>query len=1065
MRNNQKFGRKKLAMGVAAVLFSMGAMADMERVSINIEAQQTNKAILDLATQTGYQIVLKGKAGEDLKLSELRGEYSVDEALNILLKGTNLVYEFVSDNSVVVKEVTSEVPQANKDQTREPDEEVLITGTRLKGYSPAAHVISLDRDKLEKGGYTSLEDVFRRLPQNLSSTTGEALDAEQLEFNVNFGNIPAIEMRGLGASGINLRGLGVGATLVLVDGRRRTTSPIGGGSFTDISDIPLSQVERIEILNDGASAIYGADAVGGVVNIILRKDYQGLQLDVRHESSNAGGDLSRASVGYTTSWDGGRLTLGLDLNERKSANRDKFVRSAGPQGLGDFRDLGGANTRTLGLGEPALVFGVDGLDPRNGLPLVSDTPFNQDGSLYTGDLPSLYRLSDLGPAEEGRALRISVEQELTDSVTAYLDASANRRDDGRVYTPNAWSGSSGLSAVRSLTFVPSSNPNIPAVFTGPGFSEGVAVGYTFRRELQQISFSEARQTGSDQMTIGLRGDLPFLEGWDFDVSYGYSKQDSSGMNTKFALRGEGFETELNDALNGFNLFTDGSDSSVIDANAELLRATINTDSSEFESELKSLDGSISGDLFALPAGNVQMAVGFQLREDEIDQSRFRQIISDIVWQAEREAQAYFVELGVPLLKDLPLIQEMSLTLATRRESFKQNGDLTVQNTARDFVFFPSFGFVEIDLSEFDPVDVIGLTEFPVAGGPNLNERSEVFEFDNTSPSVSLSWQVNDEFKLRGRWGESFQAPTPGQQFGAIFLNAHTASIRGAPPFVRPSEGYQGTELSTSPEFAGLSAASVTGSNPALQPQIARTLNWGFDYAPSAVDGLNLSVTYSRAKFANFIGSPPGSRSRDFAVFASDPDSFPEIFTFNADRSILLVDRRSANLASRLSETVDILVNYDFETDLGSWGVTLNAQRSLRLEEQFTAASPVFSFNDSEFGPSKWGADMSVLWNYGDYSAVVSANYSSDHRVLFPAITNADEPEIERSGSTTTVDLQFAYQPQDASGWLQGMRFTLGAQNLFKPEFRFVDNGIGYAANRNNARGRVIYLDVSKDFEF
>ena len=171
-------------------------------------------------------------------------------------------------------------------------EDVRVTGSRLS-RSPSeisGNLIVLDRDDIRASGELTLARVLRQLPQNTNPTHEDFFS----EFNTA-GNRT-------GAASVNLRGLGSESTLILVDGRRVGYSGILGG-VTDISTIPLSMVDRIEILLDGASAVYGSDAVGGVVNIITRQDYSGLELDLEYGRPHKSGyDETRASLAAGIAW-------------------------------------------------------------------------------------------------------------------------------------------------------------------------------------------------------------------------------------------------------------------------------------------------------------------------------------------------------------------------------------------------------------------------------------------------------------------------------------------------------------------------------------------------------------------------------------------------------------------------------------------------------------------------------------------------------------------------------------------------------------------------------------------
>ena len=727
MSRVKKYTRNKLFLSVAAaaaISASPLSWAESEKYTLDIKAQSATDALLELSRKTGTQIVLAYGVGNNVRLPAVNGEYTLEVALNTLLSGTGLEYQYTADDVVEIR--AADAPQGGEADDKEPDEEVVITGTRLKGYKPAAQVISIDREKIEKGGYTSLEDVFRRLPQNVSSLTGASVESSQFERNP--GAFPANQLSGLGQVGLNLRGLGSASTLVLVNGRRRATSATGGGSFTDISSIPLSQVERVEILNDGASAIYGADAVAGVVNIILRKDYEALTTQLRHENSSSGADMTRFNLGYTFSWDSGSLTTSIDLSESDSPDTNKFIRTAGPTGQGDFTDLGGQNIRFLDNGTPGVFFEVQG-ESFFGNPQVDfDAPLDQTGAPITGDRPSRLQRTNLGPSVENTSLRLNLDQELNNSLSVYADVSFTRQEDGRIFNPTSVSFGPGAEALpglvtpagaRSATLIPVDNVHIPSAFD-LSFGAGLVAGYSFENELQQISFSEQRQVDTRQATLGLQGELPFVNGWTFDLSYSDNKEEAEGFNTNFASAGGSTPRQMEltalveNALRNLNVFTDGTDQAVLNSNTDLLRSLITNGTNNFDSDLKVFQGSAQGTLFSLPAGDVSMAVGFEYRED----TRSRLSVPDdldaditVATGDERESDAYFVEIGAPLLKDLPLIQEMTLTLAARHESFEQQGLVGARNRAFRQEFFP-FANIPTDLSDFDALELIGFDEFP-----------------------------------------------------------------------------------------------------------------------------------------------------------------------------------------------------------------------------------------------------------------------------------------------------------------------------------------------------------------
>ena len=191
--------------------------------------------------------------------------------------------------------------QENTDEVETLDR-VQVTGSRLKAadIEGAVPVIVIDREQIEASGDVSVADVLR------DSTFA------------SFGNFkPQSGSSAQSLATIDLRGLGSGRTLVLIDGRRAPTNPMSASSGSDLNAIPLAAVERIEILSDGASAVYGADAIGGVVNIILRKDFNGAELRYGYGQTKVkGGDLEDVSATFGAAGDRGRLVGGASKSSR-----------------------------------------------------------------------------------------------------------------------------------------------------------------------------------------------------------------------------------------------------------------------------------------------------------------------------------------------------------------------------------------------------------------------------------------------------------------------------------------------------------------------------------------------------------------------------------------------------------------------------------------------------------------------------------------------------------------------------------------------------------------------------
>jgi len=200
--------------------------------------------------------------------------------------------------------VTAEESKKAKDQGLT---EIVVTGTHIRGVAPLSPIKTITNQDLADQGYTRLDQAFEQLPENFK-------DGSSQESNGTLGIGAGYQFNPSFASGVNLFGLGVGTTLILLNGER--LAPTGYGSHVDISGIPTSAIDRVEIVEDGASAVYGSDAVGGVVNVITRKDFNGLETGARLTSISAGKTPNYGGYALAgTSWDSGNVIANFDYEK------------------------------------------------------------------------------------------------------------------------------------------------------------------------------------------------------------------------------------------------------------------------------------------------------------------------------------------------------------------------------------------------------------------------------------------------------------------------------------------------------------------------------------------------------------------------------------------------------------------------------------------------------------------------------------------------------------------------------------------------------------------------------
>ncbi len=350
---------------VLAALAAGGLPAFATEVhQFDIPVEEASAAIRDFGTQAHLQILVAGENVKDKRFQAVSGVFSTEDGLNKLLAGSGLNHNYVGDHSVALLLASNSSPSVQGTSDASPDgskssprdslqlaqttpgqtqgdasveepkpsekkkekqpeqlQEVVVTGTNIHGAGPGvSQVITLDRADIERSGAGSTAEALALLPQNFGggpSPTNFLAPTPGTSLNLSSG------------SGVDLRGLGPGATLTLVNGMR--VAPSGFGSFVDVSNIPLTAIQRIEVLPDGASAIYGSDAVAGVVNIILRDDYNGAESRVRYGAVTEGSQHDvRASQTFGTTWDRGNALVSYEYQDNSALNAaDRSFSGAG----------------------------------------------------------------------------------------------------------------------------------------------------------------------------------------------------------------------------------------------------------------------------------------------------------------------------------------------------------------------------------------------------------------------------------------------------------------------------------------------------------------------------------------------------------------------------------------------------------------------------------------------------------------------------------------------------------------------------------------------------------------
>ena len=333
------------------------ALGSNIQLHFDVAAGPLDKALRDFAVQASRNISYEPSIVAGLQSPAIKGEFTVGDALSLLLKGTKLRAVNINKKTIRILENTNsgarnageashnhypydgDAARASQTEPGSSDsanstvgesnaseekylEEIVVTGSHIRGESVASPVIELGREEIDRSGYTSVADLMLSLPQNFGGGYNAATTVTNSQVNNRYADNPT------GASVPNLRGLGPGSTLTLVDGHRMASGLTAGGA--DIASIPLDAIDRIEVLTDSASAIYGSDAVAGVVNVILKRNYDGAKTDLSYGlATDGGGTEKRVSQLFGTRWDGGDALLAYEHRQQDAVDaRDRTFASS-----------------------------------------------------------------------------------------------------------------------------------------------------------------------------------------------------------------------------------------------------------------------------------------------------------------------------------------------------------------------------------------------------------------------------------------------------------------------------------------------------------------------------------------------------------------------------------------------------------------------------------------------------------------------------------------------------------------------------------------------------------------
>ncbi|KRG78566.1 TonB-dependent receptor [Stenotrophomonas ginsengisoli] len=914
-----------------------------------------------------------------------------------------------------------------------------VTGSRIRGADIETQqpIVTLTRESLEQQGFTSVADVL----QNLTSAGSPAISrAEALASGENVGGYY-----------IDLRNLGATRTLVLMNGKRLGATTAG---YQDLSQIPMAAVERIEILKDGASAIYGSDAIGGVVNVITRKRFDGAEAQV-YVGQYDDGDGDTTTYSFTMGAEGerGGLTLSAEYSKQEPVwAKDRWFSRDGALGPGTTPDYWSAtnekgsfcnpcSTPNLKKDEPGYVSNDDakwftlaeGGDPANKndyRPMTTEDNVNgnEQMMLMTGiERKSVYINGnyDLADAVSFNADILYNERNTEQQIAGYpyqsrnmgtpltADSAFNVLGSDMTFRRRLWEMPRTTdSTLKTLRFAPS----LSGYFDAAGRTFDWNVGAMWNR---------------NELTKTARGDMSLLAS---EQALGASFIDADGVARCGTAASPIAGCYAWNPLLPYGVAGAGS---LADRNVQNFLFPTYTDTGITKTTMFTAD--LAGSIMTLPAGDLGFAVGVEHRKEEgrfvpdaFAQSGYSSGLASTTTAGEYDLDEVYLELNIPVLSDLPFAKELTVNVASRYSDYSNFGD-------------------------------------------------------TTNSKIGFTWRPMDELLVRGTFAEGFRAPSidnlyggTGSSFesyidpcsvgapGSVAGNAACTAAGVSPTYVQLNQNMAGCgswPCQTPDEF-------ISGSNANLKPETSESTTLGLVWSPRFVAGLDISLDWYRYEISDMIISDSVDRIlRDCYVLGNT--SRCEGVNRAADGHIDGMFYGLANLGQMETEGFDLGVKYRLpETAYGNFSFDWQTSYLSKYDEQNqnSAGEDITIGSVGSPGLFRVRSNFGVNWNLGDWTVNWTSRYYSGMKEgcisldagwcdLADRYANGEWDPQRTTGSNTFHDIQVSYKaPWNAT-------IAVGANNVFDHSgaLQYSEPNSNYSYYGGFDIGRFMYMKYTQKF--
>src|SRR5579884_3785251 len=869
-------------------------------------------------------------------------------------------------------------------QTNAPNEAIIVTGTSIRGVAPVgSNLISVGRQAIDQTGVQTVQQILKTVPAVVGlNSAGQGSFGSA---DASGTNAPTIH--GLGASASN-------STLILIDGHRFPLEGINH-ALADPNILPPNMIERVEVLPDGASSVYGSDAVAGVINFITRRRFNGIEVNGQVGFGN-GYHTQEGGVVAGTTWDGGWITGAYDYSHRSNlaySSRgylDAFnADEAQAAGL-DVSSAAAQNRANLGsfFCDPATV-------------QIGSTIYRNTGGTYGSPVSNAQanafcdtnQYADILPDEKRNNFMVRAEQQVGDRLTIGADFLYSNLKD---YTRTSRAGAGNANGVQTTVYGPGSTPPAgssinPFFVPIPGTT---ATSYTVRFSGDQLLGPGAYNLAGEKVWYASpHAEYKITDNWRASATavFGDStsmSQDVGRLCTAcavLALNGgpvslpSGQSNDISPLTTATALDVWNVGSANLTSPTVLNQLTDSTVIQETKQGFEQFRAQLNGDLFQLPAGSVKVALGGEYLHYTIEQTRSgpnglgpASIDSTFLHlNYKRNVKSGYAEVYVPIISEgmgVPLVYSFDVNVSGRYDKYSDFGS-------------------------------------------------------TSNPKIGANWEVFRGIKLRGSWAKSFVAPAL-TSYGAD-ANGTTAetSITSAftniavPiatfPTVTSIPGVSCNSTTCTIGTTAIRGLQINGGNASLQPQKGRTWSFGGDILPSLLHGLRLSATYWHDEIKGGITAPVpnfavlGAPQRLILFPGGVTGSSPALLSLIGNRPVqttingtyyYVYDYRQGNVLNLTAEGIDAEAYYRANTRWGGVDADVAISYKTKFDQSF-GTGPTFSVLNSTgfnttFPSIRLEGRGNVGVDVGPVRGVIYANYVGSY---YNWSSNAINPVITTNG--------------------------------------------------------------------